>query len=480
MSEAARNILPVSDNPKISSNTEANVPTAREISACISDLGDVLKADSASFTTKNIDKSKFWYEPVKNIVGFINDNRNKVTDVFKELTTNVIKTVFSLAETSRALDKIQGETRQLADYSSTIASAGEELSATINSISHNLQNTVEASTEARKFAQTGTDVIGQTRGKIENVDNILLNTADTLKNLLTAADQADKIIRVVNDISSKTDLLALNASIEAARAGAAGKGFAVVAHEVSRLSEKTQASICDIENIINNIKGEVHKVSENIKQGTSSAQQAVTKVNEAEDTIKGIMVKINYVDNEVANIGSAVKEQGQAVSDIANNISTISRGSNEVNKEITNIAESIDLATRRTNTIRNELGKANATPLETVQHSKVDHLFWMHRLRRMIEGKETIRSEEFTDHTVCRLGKWYYSLKIDEHGTDFKTAHKDLEPPHAKLHSVAANLIKLYNNGDHDEAFKLYQQCVPISEEIIDKLEKIYLIMQKE
>lgn len=86
---------------------------------------------------------------------------------------------------------------------------------------------------------------------------------------------------MVNDISSKTDLLALNASIEAARAGAAGKGFAVVAHEVGRLSEKTQSSINEIETILKNIQKDVDTVSKDLHVGTVSSEEAVVKVGEA-------------------------------------------------------------------------------------------------------------------------------------------------------------------------------------------------------
>ncbi len=91
-------------------------------------------------------------------------------------------------------------------------------------------------------------------------------TQQSLQRLSDITIQATSILKVISEISSKTDLLALNASIEAARAGSYGKGFAIVAHEVSRLSEKTQESITEIEEIITNIKEEIGTLTDSINQ----------------------------------------------------------------------------------------------------------------------------------------------------------------------------------------------------------------------
>lgn len=434
-------------------------------------LCKILYGSGDSVSLNEIDLKAFTCEKVRYIAKHINQNRSQIKETLRLVSGNVISTVTSLADSSKSLDAIQSKTRQLADYSSTIASAGEELSATINSITKNVQNTISASAEAKSLASKGMTVVDSTKIRIEELSSTFHHANDALETLLGAAEEADKIIRVVNDISSKTDLLSLNASIEAARAGEAGKGFAVVAHEVSRLSEKTQTSISDIENIIENIKKEISRVSEKIEEGNESATKAVKEVTDANSTIENIVNKIEFVDNEVSNIGSAIKEQGQAVTDIAQNVSTISDGSRDVNQEIEKIADTLDEVTKKSNATRNELGKMPISAIELIQHSKVDHLFWMHRLRRMIEGKEQIKQEEFTDHTVCRLGKWYYSVKTDGQSDEFKNVYTDLGPPHAKLHSVAANVIREYNQGNRKEALKLYKECIPISKEIVNKLD---------
>jgi methyl-accepting chemotaxis protein len=278
---------------------------------------------------------------------------------------------------------------------------------------------------------------------------------------------------VVNDISAKTDLLALNASIEAARAGAAGKGFAVVAHEVGRLSEKTQASIAEIETIIKNIKKDIHEVSTSINQGTSSANTALSEVAQAKETIDHIVERIHHVDNEVSNIGAAVKEQGVAVNDIANNIATISKGSAQIREHLGDVLAGIDGALRGANGTRNELGFFSLGDRVIVEQSKVDHLFWMHRLRLALAGKEVIDPDEMTSHTMCRLGKWYYRTDPSSFPAGFAEAYRELESPHAQLHASAGTMLRQVRAGQTKEALKTYEDCVTFSKAVVSALDRM-------
>lgn len=435
-------------------------------------LKETLLENSEKLSLDTVDLA-FQDEALKVITDHINSNRTGIFESLESVTQNVIATVKSMTKSSKTLDEIHSESSQLADYSSTIASAGEELSATINSISLNIQNTVTASGEAKVLAQNGDAEIVNTLEKITKVSDVLTHTTKSLSRLKETAEQANTIVRVVNDISAKTDLLALNASIEAARAGAAGKGFAVVAHEVGRLSEKTQASISEIESILKNIQRDVDAVSNDLNVGTESANEALTKVNDAKKTINHIVTKIEYVDNEVSNIGAAVKEQGEAVTDIASNVSTISNGSKEVNHKVVRLADILDGVTKGSNGTRTLLGSFNLGRKSLLLQSQVDHLFWMHRLRRMIEGKEVIHQDEFVDHTKCRLGKWYIAIKDEARNKAFEALYQRLDAPHAKLHKIAANVIRLFNSDDQDEAFKKYEECLPISDDIVDLLESM-------
>jgi methyl-accepting chemotaxis protein len=451
---------------------EATVDEAQDL------LSEVIKfRDEVLGNSEGLDfsilETEFASSDLEDVADHINLYRSEILDSLRNVSVNIIKTVKSMTESSTSLDKVHSESNQLAEYSSTIASAAEELSATINSISQNIQNTIEASGEAKTLALSGNSMIKNTVDTIENVSEVLCQTTSSLTKLRETAEEANTIIKVVNDISAKTDLLALNASIEAARAGTAGKGFAVVAHEVGRLSEKTQASINEIETILKNIQKDVDTVSSNLNVGTKSATEAVGKANEASDKINDVVQQIEKLDNEVSNIGSAINEQGEAVRDIAENVSTISLSSKQVNDKVVEVSESVNAVTVISNGTRNLLGQFKLGGRSVLLQSQVDHLFWMHRLRRMLCGQENIQQEEFVDHTKCRLGKWYQSVEKKGKTTSFIDFYDQLDAPHAKLHSIAANVIKNYNQGDTETATKLYEECLPISVTIVSLLESM-------
>ncbi|MGB0453418.1 MAG: methyl-accepting chemotaxis protein [Bacteriovoracaceae bacterium] len=115
---------------------------------------------------------------------------------------------------------------------------------------------------------------GFAENRVRHLEDTLTHTKKALDEITKTVGEADLIIKIINDIASKTDLLALNASIEAARAGHAGKGFSVVADEVSKLSEKTQSSLVEIKTVIEKIKEDVSQVKEGLgsEQNQNSPQ----------------------------------------------------------------------------------------------------------------------------------------------------------------------------------------------------------------
>jgi len=134
---------------------------------------------------------------------------------------------------------------------------------------------------------------------------------------------------------------------------------------------------------------------------------------------------------------------------------------------------------KKINVTRNLTGQYELGVSSTMLQSQVDHLFWMHRLRRMLDGKEIIQAEEFVDHTKCRLGKWYTSVQPENFSVNFKDKFVKLDNPHARLHTVASNVIKLYNAGKREEAFALYEECLPFSKEVVSLLDQMFNDLDK-
>lgn len=197
--------------------------------------------------------------------------------------------------------------------------AVKELNKAIGGISTVYNSTKQASNEAKQFAQKGEIVVNDTLGQIADVKSILGVATNSLDSLKETAFEANNIIKVVNEISYKTELLALNASIEAARAGSAGKGFAVVAEEVGRLSEKTQAAIAQVEEILTRIQKDVETVASGLMKGNLKSETAVAKVNEAKEVISNMLGKIETVDVEFGGIAHSIQQQSSMVEELSGN-----------------------------------------------------------------------------------------------------------------------------------------------------------------
>jgi len=200
-----------------------------------------------------------------------------------------------------------------------ISTAVKNLNDAIKGITEVYQSTQIATDKAKGYAQDGEKVIIKALDQIEAVRNVLEQSSSSLESLKGTAFEANNIIKVVNEISYKTELLALNASIEAARAGSAGKGFAVVAEEVGRLSEKTQSAIGQVEQILTRIQKDVEGVSQGLSHGTQSSTSAVNSVGDARLVISKMLDKVDEINKEFGGIAKSIKEQSTTVEELSKN-----------------------------------------------------------------------------------------------------------------------------------------------------------------
>ncbi len=200
-------------------------------------------------------------------------------------------------ETTKQATAVAAATEEASVSVQTVASSAEELSSSINEISRQVTESNRMTSEAVKEVK---------------------NTDQTVVSLAEAASQIGGVVKLIQDIAEQTNLLALNATIEAARAGEAGKGFAVVASEVKSLANQTAKATEEISNKI-------------------SAMQGVTTT--AVTAIRGIGSTIEKVSSIISSIASAVEEQSAATKEIANNVSQASAGTSEVAGSITNVTQ---------------------------------------------------------------------------------------------------------------------------------------------
>ncbi|MBK7092554.1 MAG: methyl-accepting chemotaxis protein [bacterium] len=200
------------------------------------------------------------------------------------------------------------------------------------------QNAIDAKTVSDSAATTATDgsrIVENTHQGMQKVAEVVTHAAVSIKKLAASADEIGQIVAVIDDIADQTNLLALNAAIEAARAGEQGRGFAVVADEVRKLAERTAKATSEVTNMIKGIQQDTLTAVSGMEQGTLHVNSGRELAEQAGDSLREIVTMAQQVTNRITQIAAASKEQSSAAEQIARNIEHISKVTREtaVNSE---------------------------------------------------------------------------------------------------------------------------------------------------
>jgi methyl-accepting chemotaxis protein len=207
-----------------------------------------------------------------------------------------------------------------------VAAAVEEMSASINEVASKTSETSLAAAEAGTTAEAGGSVVDQTVQDIKLISQAVNDSSKLVTQLGKRGEQIGQIIKVINDIAEQTNLLALNAAIEAARAGEHGRGFAVVADEVRKLADRTTKATEEIGVSIKAIQEETVQAVEKMSVGTSQVDRGVLRATEAGTNLTSIVENARRVASMVQTIAAATEEQGAVSTEISKSIETISSG----------------------------------------------------------------------------------------------------------------------------------------------------------
>jgi methyl-accepting chemotaxis protein len=258
----------------------------------------------------------------------------------------------SLAQMSSDLH--QGASRQTGDTAQIRDSLGE-LEATIQDVASGASQTAEASRAAGQAVSHGQQVIGQSLTGLQGLVNEVQHNAQAIERLADETSVIGKVLIVIRSIAEQTNLLALNAAIEAARAGEQGRGFAVVADEVRTLAQRTSGATEEIQQLIGNLQKAAHQSVEAMRTQVSHAEATAELAETADLALKQIVATIGTIEHMAEQIASATAQQSDAVSEIRghserihqlgdSNLAHISRG-REQSEQMLRLANELNQAT---------------------------------------------------------------------------------------------------------------------------------------
>lgn len=219
--------------------------------------------------------------------------------------------------------------RVQADQSHQVASAMQEMSATVQQISENSEKAATASQNAAQAARKGGQVADETLSTMRSIADSTRAVAGRIAELGKSSEQIGKIVGVIDDIADQTNLLALNAAIEAARAGEQGRGFAVVADEVRKLAERTTKATKEIAAMIASIQSETKSAVQAMDKGSGEVQTGVDKTAASGAALQDIIKLSEQVGDMIAQIATAATEQSSATVQINANVAQISGAATE-------------------------------------------------------------------------------------------------------------------------------------------------------
>ncbi len=280
-------------------------------------------------------------DEVGELAKYFNQFVNKLRDIINTVKQNSESIASGNAELSATSEKLAQNFQEQTMQLSAVASATEEMSTSASEVVRSVQDVTDKAEQANNFIHDGREMLMEAVSSVMSIKEEVENLGKTIGQLSNSSEEIGNILNVINDIADQTNLLALNAAIEAARAGEHGRGFAVVADEVRKLAERSQKAIKEIETIILNLQKESSVASDNMKAASKKVENGVVVIRDTESMFENIVSSVDTITEASRHIETAVSEQVQAIHNINGNTQTLSNGVEQSNISVTEVSNTV-------------------------------------------------------------------------------------------------------------------------------------------
>lgn len=299
----------------------------------------------------------------------INEMTANLRSLILDIRDAVDATASATQEISSSADEMASGAQQQTMQTTEVASSIEQMTKTIIETSKNTSVASDIARKAGSTAKEGGKVIEETIEGMNSIAEVVSHSASTVQNLANSSSQIGEIVQVIEDIADQTNLLALNAAIEAARAGEQGRGFAVVADEVRKLAERTTKATKEITIMIKTIQNETEKAITSMSDGTSKVESGRILANKAGKALADIINSTERVSDVITQVAAAAEEQSRASDEISRSIETINSVTQETSSGVSQIATAVDDLSKLTLRLQDTLSSFVVDSHTNVKHN---------------------------------------------------------------------------------------------------------------